>query len=385
MSEGDGAKSTRGLRRWYWVHKWSSLVSTLFILIACVTGLPLVFHHELDALFADEDAAASEIGETLDFDALIATAENAHPDRVAQFILREPIDPGVTVIGLGERIDAPLEDGALLRIDNATGAILEAGGAYDGVLGFMTELHIELFAGQFGTLFLGLMTIFLIVAVISGVVLYAPYMGNRRFAIARSEGKTRRRWFDLHNSLGIVLAAWLLVVSVTGAINTVGVPIIQMWLMTDMKAEVTSDLAAPLPADASLASFQDAYEEAQRRLPESDFYFAIFPGTGFSSDRHYLIFNTGRTPVSSRLFTPAIINAYTGEFISAPDFPIYIKALLLSQPLHFGDYGGMTLKAAWAILDIGAILLLWSGLVVWWRRRKQSPRIVRVVPEGAAT
>ncbi len=36
------------VRRWYVVHKWTSLVSTIFVLIACVTGLPLVFHHEID-------------------------------------------------------------------------------------------------------------------------------------------------------------------------------------------------------------------------------------------------------------------------------------------------------------------------------------------------
>jgi uncharacterized iron-regulated membrane protein len=31
------------------VHTWSSLISTLFLLLLCVTGLPLIFHHEIDA------------------------------------------------------------------------------------------------------------------------------------------------------------------------------------------------------------------------------------------------------------------------------------------------------------------------------------------------
>ena len=35
------------VRRWYVVHKWTSLISTVFVLIACITGLPLVFHHEI--------------------------------------------------------------------------------------------------------------------------------------------------------------------------------------------------------------------------------------------------------------------------------------------------------------------------------------------------
>ena len=42
------------LRRWGWVHKWSSLVCTLFILMLCLTGLPLIFSHEIDHLTGNE-------------------------------------------------------------------------------------------------------------------------------------------------------------------------------------------------------------------------------------------------------------------------------------------------------------------------------------------
>jgi uncharacterized iron-regulated membrane protein len=50
--------------------------------------------------------------------------------------------------------------------------------------------------------------------------------------------------------------------------------------------------------------------------------------------------------------------------------PWYVSALFLSQPLHFGDYGGMPLKIIWAILDIITIVILWTGLYLWLRRRK---------------
>jgi uncharacterized iron-regulated membrane protein len=39
-----------------------------------------------------------------------------------------------------------------------------------------------------------------------------------------------------------------------------------------------------------------------------------------------------------------------------------MSALLLSQPLHFGDYGGLPLKIIWALLDIATIIVLASGL-----------------------
>ncbi|MGJ3629235.1 PepSY domain-containing protein [Sphingomonas sp. MMS24-JH45] len=39
----------RSIRAWYLVHKWTSLVCTMFLLMLCLTGLPLIFHDEIDA------------------------------------------------------------------------------------------------------------------------------------------------------------------------------------------------------------------------------------------------------------------------------------------------------------------------------------------------
>ena len=37
--------SQTGIRRWYLIHKWTSIVCTAFLLMLCITGLPLIFHH----------------------------------------------------------------------------------------------------------------------------------------------------------------------------------------------------------------------------------------------------------------------------------------------------------------------------------------------------
>jgi uncharacterized iron-regulated membrane protein len=43
-----------------------------------------------------------------------------------------------------------------------------------------------------------------------------------------------------------------------------------------------------------------------------------------------------------------------------------------SQPLHFGDYGGMPMKVIWAILDVITIVVLASGLYLWIKKRRLS-------------
>ena len=42
------------LRIWSWLHKWSSIVSTLFLFVLCLTGLPLIFHHQIGAWLGTE-------------------------------------------------------------------------------------------------------------------------------------------------------------------------------------------------------------------------------------------------------------------------------------------------------------------------------------------
>jgi uncharacterized iron-regulated membrane protein len=65
-----------------------------------------------------------------------------------------------------------------------------------------------------------------------------------------------------------------------------------------------------------------------------------------------------------------LIDSVTAEIVDVRAPPWYLSVLLLSQPLHFGDYGGMPLKIIWALLDIVTIVVLGSGLYLWLSRRR---------------
>ncbi len=77
-----------------------------------------------------------------------------------------------------------------------------------------------------------------------------------------------------------------------------------------------------------------------------------FPGHGLSSARATIsVFMRGDTPLTSRLLTPVLIDAGDGTFTDGAN-ALVRTTLLVSQPLHFGDYGGMPFKIIWAILDV---------------------------------
>ena len=58
-----------------------------------------------------------------------------------------------------------------------------------------------------------------------------------------------------------------------------------------------------------------------------------------------------------------------GELTDARTMPAINQALMMSKPLHFGDYGGLPLKILWALLTLATISVLWTGIFLWLRRR----------------
>jgi len=57
--------------------------------------------------------------------------------------------------------------------------------------------------------------------------------------------------------------------------------------------------------------------------------------------------------------------------------PWYLRAIEVSRPLHFGNYGGLPLKIIWTLLDLITIVVLGSGLYLWLIRRR-SPMEARI-------
>lgn len=368
------------VRAWYLVHKWSSIVCTAFLLMLCVTGLPLIFHHEIDELSgAHHDLPASN-APLRSLDTLMRHALATRPGEVGLFLSFDEDRPVVNIT-TGPRPDAPAGQMTIRSYDQRTGelvGVIEEGG---GVMGFLLTLHTDLFLGLPGMLFLGLMGLLFFVAIVSGVVLYAPFMRKLDFGTLRTSRSTRLKWLDYHNLLGIVALAWASVVGLTGVINTLATPIIQLWQASDL-AELTAAYAGA-PAPARLGSIHAAVETAKAAAPGSRVQFVAFPGGGFSSKHHYAVFLQGDTPLTRRLLTPALVDAETGALTAIRPLPWYAQALLLSQPLHFGDYGGFPLKILWAVLDLFTILILGSGLYLWLgRRRAPLDARVREVESG---
>ncbi len=371
--------SRKSIRVWYWVHKWSSLVSTAFLLMLCITGLPLIFPDEIDALTeAGPRFGMPGIGSSGDapglvsLDRMLAAALAARPGEVPVFMAFDNEQPSLTIT-TAPRPDSPASEMTIQLFDRSTGAAI-ATLDESGVMHFLLQLHTDLFLGLPGMLFLGAMGVLFTAALVSGVVLYAPFMRKLDFGTVRASRSTRVKWLDYHNLLGIVALAWAAVVGVTGVINALATPINQAWQANEL-ADLTRAYAGrdALPP-SRYGSLDRAMAAAREVLPGNNPQFIAFPGGSFSSKHHYAVFFQGDTPLTERLLTPALIDAETGVFTAARPMPWYYQVLSLSRPLHFGDYGGLPLKILWALLTSFTIAVLASGLYLWLARGRVTAR-----------
>jgi uncharacterized iron-regulated membrane protein len=236
-----------------------------------------------------------------------------------------------------------------------------------------------MFAGEAGKLFLGAIGLVFIAVIISGVVLYGPFTRSMCFGTIRDRSGRRVAWLDWHNFLGVVTVAWALVVGVTGVVNTLAEVMLSRGKATELAQMVAPYTGRPAPSH--LAALDEVVAQAKRAAPGTEIAFIACPGTPFSSSHHFTAFMRGDTPLTSRLLKPVLLDGETAEVADSRALPFYLRTLLLSQPLHFGDYGSMPLKVIWAVLDVMTITVIGSGLYLWLaRRRKQAHAAVLPAP-----
>ncbi|OOG48716.1 PepSY-associated TM helix domain-containing protein [Rhodanobacter sp. C01] len=379
--------ASHSLKRWYLVHKWTSLVCTAFLLLICLTGLPLIFHEEIDRWLEPHDyVTLPKDTARASYDRLATISRRMYPDQVIASMFADDEEPQVYVwmVPSFATMKADIDSMHFIRFDARTAEVLEtsrpASQQPKTFMDIMLALHTDLFAGLPGELFLGLMALLFVIAIVSGVVLYGPFMKKLDFGTVRHGRSSRLKWLDLHNLLGIVVLAWTLVVGVTGVINELSTPLFALWQQTDVKTMLASYKDEPMSAQDALPSVQAAFETAQRAVPGTAVTSIVYPGNPFGSPYHYLFWAKGESTLTSRLLTPVLVDARSGALSAVVRMPWYLRALEVSRPLHFGDYGGLALKILWALLDLITIVVLGSGLYLWIARRQtQAARLARVV------
>lgn len=364
---------------WYMIHRWTSLVCAGFALLLCLTGLPLIFKAEIEASNASNQPLENVVDTPfVSLDRLTKASLTLYPGQNMAYISLDEEDQ-LAYVGI---TSVDTKEDHWIKFDAHTAQVLEQSKLPENNLTFidlMSGLHRNMLMGERGHWFLGFMCLVFMVALVSGVVIYSPFMKTLPFGTLRLD-IPRRAWLDWHKLIGMVTLVWAATLSLTGMLFVVYEPLENLWKNATFPAILASYQGQPLPTQ--LSSLQLAVDTVETALPGQRVSSITYPNEITSSPYHYLIWTKGTTPLTAYLQTPTLIDAATGELTATFPLPWYMKVLSFAGPLHYGNHKGLPLKFLWALLDLLTIGMLISGIYAWVLKGRKPP-ILKDVPTGA--
>lgn len=239
---------------------------------------------------------------------------------------------------------------------------------------FFFTLHYNLHAGTIGMYIVGLAGMFMLVALVSGIIVHRRIFKD--FFTLRPQANGQRAWLDAHNLFGVIGLPFHLILAYTG---------------------VAVFVASYMPAGAMVAYGGDPlafYEEVQggyhrNELNQPPGQFAPLE-TLLTDARErwdgaeigWIIVehpSDASAVVSVRRFDPSRIgspqdalsyDAFTGELLHQQQAPAGYRAYIWLVGLHMAQFGGHIVRLLYGLLGLAGCAMLIAGTGVWLRKRE---------------
>ncbi|SDN06677.1 Uncharacterized iron-regulated membrane protein [Dendrosporobacter quercicolus] len=373
------------MQYWYKIHKWTSLVCAVFLLIMCASALPLIFKQEINDFNRVQRPAVSRPAPSQAAPAPTETPPVSLARQATNLLDRHPGYSLRTVSLDYEQQSARFSlqvEGKRLQIstDLQTGRVIEQsersaghggrGGQSDNqikyavipeFLNFMHIMHVNLYLGAFGRSLLGWMCGLSIVSLLTGLYLYAPFMRTMPFGAIRTAPR-RNWWMDWHKLSGIVTLVWAVLLCLSGFILVFGGPVSNAWNENVRQALLAQYQGTPV--STSRISLDDVLETAQRALPERKITSIELPQEGGKMPWHYVVRTQGEG-FAAHFQEFVWVDASTGTVTATIAQPWYLQAISLARPAHFSNHDTLALKILWFVTDALTCFMIITGIYAW--------------------
>lgn len=376
------------LRRFTAVHTWTGLAAGMGLFIAFYAGAVSVFVHELEAW---EEASEG-----------VPVDSPAHAQQLLNRVLAE--HPGAAD---GTRLVLPGDHGPRATVhwyEQSTGQSrrfrltgdgrLDDSGPGPGATQFVYDLHFT--AGlprAAGSAYLfGVFCVLYGIALVSGVVVYAPNFVKDLFAL-RLGPNLKRLWQDAHNVIGLLSLPFHVIMAWSGAVLTIGFLMLAPFqlvyegrlldiLETDLEVAPHVEAAG---VRAPLLPVEELVRRARVALPGLEPDSLSLHDAGDANGTATVFGHVDEDVLSAN--GAVALNAATGEVVRivSPGTRSFGSDFLSGlQSLHYGQFGGYAVKWLYFVLGLAGAFLFYSGNLLWIesrrrRRHDAQPRRTRLM------
>lgn len=364
---------------WLRLHLYVGLFGGALFVLTSLTGSFLVFYKAIDE-WLNPNQLLSTPGNARPLSDILATAQSAHPEWSAPDTLIFPLhDRDSFHAWFKDPAAAPAdEQWHVVAVDPSTPRVLSdrRWGAF--LVSVIYELHQELLLGRPGEIVVGIMALFLLLSVVSGLYLWWPKPGKFRRALTfQSGGSLIRKHYDLHKLTGLVGAGLLTLLALTGfylEFPNLVTPVVS-WFSPVRDASPAEQPRSDLQAGMPKISIEQAVVIAHMTFPDAQPMWIGLPQHERDS------YSVGlRQPGEVRQAggqTEVWIDQYSGAVQRVTDWNRFTGGetfLSWLFPLHNGEAFGLTSR--WMVFAAGftPLLLYGTALRMWWLKRDAHRR-----------
>ncbi len=367
----------RSRPKWFTVHRWLGTCIGIWFALVGLSGAILVFEDPIDAWLNPRLLTTAARGQQLSAQTIVEHAEAEYPLGLVEKI-RFPASQGEVYrltmrarprrVG-AERIEAMFDPVSGIYLGSRS--LESLGIAPPDLLRTLYEFHRNVLLGNPGSNIVGIAGLLLLTSAITGIVLAAPRTraALRRLVSVNPRTSSTRIAFDFHRSTGVVFALTLLLATLTGA-TLVYVNYVRdiVSLFSNVAPFPTipwqpQNAGEPLQLDRVIA-------DVRQRFPQHTLLEVHGSPRQMAGHLYYL----KRSGDVHRLGdTIAWINPLSGEMMieRSPRTRTLGEGFMhWLFPLHSGTAFGTAGQVAMSATGIVPLLLVFTGLWVWLRKRR---------------
>jgi uncharacterized iron-regulated membrane protein len=376
-----GAPPRRSPRKpWVSVHRWLGVGVGAWFALVGLTGGILVFEDAVDAFLNPELLRAPRAGQSLPVHVLLERAEEVFPLGHVERI-RPSAAPGdvcrmIVRVAPHMRVESPRVEAMLSPVDGrllGTREAEEIGLSRPYLLKTLYEFHRNVLLGQAGSNIVGIAGFLLLASAVSGFVMAAPRTraGWRRVIGVKVRAGATRVLFDVHRSLGTILAVLLILATVTGS-TLVYLNYARDLVNLFSRVEPFPVVPWRTVPDRDWPTFETLVATVHRGYPALEIAEIHLPSKPTAGYVFYL-----RGPGDAHRLGDTIVwlHPATGELLlerSARTRTNGEGVMHWLFPLHTGTAFGTPGKIAMCIAGAAPFVLVFTGLWVWLRKRRAA-------------
>lgn len=367
------------------LHSWAGLLCILPFLLICFTGSLLVFKAELDALLLPKQSVITPTSERMPIDKLVQSVSQQLPNyELGSWEILAGTDEADRIY----LIKKGTSEWHKAYLNPETGQVLsEPQGLHHYLTDWLLQLHytlllndIEGFDEHLGTAFTSIFALLLMFLGISGLIIYRRFWA--RVFTLRWDQRLLIVFSDLHKMVGTLTSPILLVLGLTGGYYNIAI-YVHEW--QEHQEKPTHHVMTEQLYNEEI-SISQLIESAPKYIDGFETTYLLFP-----TEPEQAIMLYGRVPSSNPLLSDygSIISysSETGAFLSQYDIreQSFVAVMVDTfRKLHFGNFAGLLSKIIYAVAGFSPILLGFTGLYLWYSRKKKrlKRRInIQVSPE----